>query len=130
MTAGSIWKQGAGYGLVGLLQMLVDWACFVALTSVGAAVVPANIGGRIVGALLGFALNGMFTFRGQAGGRLGWRRFARFLGSWLLMSVLSTLGVHAVDAHAGLQWAWALKPAIDVVLAAAGFVVSRYWIYR
>lgn len=126
----SLLRQGAGYGVVGVLQLLLDWMCFVGLTALGAAVVPANIGGRVAGALLGFALNGLVTFRGEEGARLGWARFGRFMTSWLVMSVLSTVGVHLVDARAGLQWAWILKPAIDIVLAGAGFVASRYWIYR
>ncbi|GAB6195007.1 GtrA family protein [Lysobacter xanthus] len=126
----SLLRQGASYGLVGALQLLLDWLGFVALTSLGVATVPSNIAGRILGAALGFWLNGVLTFRQAGEGRLGWRRFLRFLASWSTMTLLSTLAVHAIDAGAGLQWAWMLKPAVDAALAALGFIVSRYWIYR
>lgn len=126
----SLLRQGTGYGLVGGLQLLVDWAAFVALTAAGLATVPANLTGRVAGAVLGFWLNGMVTFRAAEGGRLGWARFGRFLVSWGVMSVFSTLAVQAIDSRAGLQWAWMLKPGVDIVLAALGFFASRYWIYR
>lgn len=123
-------RQGFAYGLVGGLQLAVDWGCFVALTALGLPTVAANMSGRVFGALLGFWLNGIVTFRSPEGGRLGWVRFGRFLSSWTLMSVLSTLAVYAIDRGIGLHWAWLLKPAVDVVLAGFGFLASRYWIYR
>lgn len=123
-------RQGVAYGLVGALQLVVDWGCFVALTAVGLSTVGANMSGRVFGALLGFWLNGVLTFRSAEGGRLGWVRFGRFMLSWTLMSLLSTLAVYAIDRGIGLHWAWLLKPGVDVVLAGFGFLASRYWIYR
>lgn len=123
-------RQGLSYGLVGGLQLLLDWLGFVALTLAGVATVPANVAGRVLGAMLGFWLNGVLTFRVAGQGRLGWRRFLRFAASWSVMTLLSTLAVRAIDNGAGLQWAWLLKPAVDAVLAGLGFIVSRYWIYR
>ena len=38
--------------------------------------------------------------------------------------------VLSIERLAGLHAAWLLKPAIDVVLAGLGFLVSKYWIYR
>lgn len=126
----ALWRQGASYGLVGILQLLVDWACFVGLSAAGLGTVAANMAGRVGGAVLGFWLNGSVTFRSHEGGRLGWSRFGRFVVSWTLMSVLSTIAVRQIDLRAGLEWAWLLKPGVDVLLAALGFVASRYWIYR
>lgn len=126
----ALWRQGASYGLIGALQLLLDWGCFVGLSAIGLGTVPSNILGRIGGAILGFWLNGAVTFRTHAGGQLGWSRFRKFLVSWTLMSVFSTIAVRHIDLRAGLDWAWILKPVIDIMLAAAGFVVSRYWIYR
>lgn len=123
-------RQGIAYGAVGGLQLLLDWGCFVALTALGLSTIGANMAGRVLGALLGFWLNGVVTFRGAGGGRLGWARFGRFMLSWTLMSVLSTLAVHGIDQGIGLHWAWLLKPAVDVALAGLGFLASRYWIYR
>lgn len=130
MTKSGLLRQGLGYGAVGLLQLLVDWLCFVGLTALGLAVVPANLAGRIVGALLGFWLNGVVTFRDSAGSRLGWHRLRRFALSWAVMSLLSTAGVYLVDDIVGLRWAWLAKPVLDAGLAGLGFLASRYWIYR
>lgn len=123
-------RQGLGYGLVGGLQLLIDWLCFVGLTSVGIMTAPANIVGRVLGALVGFWLNGRVTFRDEAGGKLGWRRLGRFGMSWAVMSIFSTLAVTLVDHGAGLGWAWLFKPLVDGGLAVLGFLVSRYWIYK
>lgn len=123
-------RQGGAYGLVGLVQIGVDWLAYVLLTSLGLAVVPANLAGRVCGAMLGFTLNGLFTFRGSEGARLGWRRLLKFLLSWGVMTAASTVAMAWIDAHHGLGASWVAKPFVDLALAALGFLVSRHWIYR
>jgi len=123
-------RQGGAYGLVGLAQLLLDWLCYVSLTHLGLPVIESNIVGRVCGAAIGFLLNGAFTFRGNEGARLGWRRLSRFIATWTLMTALGTLAVVQVDAQLGLQASWIAKPLVDVVLAGMGFLASRYWIYR
>ena len=130
MTESGLLKQGLGYGLVGFLQLIVDWLFFMGATAIGVATIPANLAARVLGAVLGFWLNRVITFRYNSGSRLGWRRFFRFLASWTAMSILSTLAVYLVDSTAGLKWAWAAKPLIDASLAALGFLASRYWIFK
>jgi putative flippase GtrA len=122
-------RQGGSYVVIGLVQLLLDWAMFVALSALGLAVVPANICGRVAGALLGFWLNGRFTFA-SADTAVGRRQFARFLAMWLATTFLSTWGVLHVEQAVGLQWAWLAKPVIDLGLAAVQFTLSRYWVYR
>jgi putative flippase GtrA len=129
-TPRPLWQQGLGYGLVGGAQLALDWLVFFLLTSVGLAVVPANVAGRIAGAATGFWLNGTLTFRHGGRARLGWKRLGRFVVAWSVFTVLGTLAVALVDREAGLHVAWIAKPAIDVVLAGLGFLASRYWIYR
>jgi hypothetical protein len=75
-------------------------------------------------------LNGMFTFRDSEGARLGWARLLKFIASWGLMTLLSTLAMLWIEAHHGLGASWMMKPCVDLVLAALGFLASRYWIYR
>jgi putative flippase GtrA len=124
-------RQLLGFGLVGLAQLLVDWASFVTLTSLGVAVAPANLAARVGGACLGFWGNGRFSFAAPDGApRLGGRRFARYLLFWLAMTALSTLAVTALDDARGLHAAWLGKPLADAALAALGFAASIYWIYR
>ena len=55
-------RQGSLFGVVGGLQLAAEWACFVATTALGLAVVPANLFGRVAAAGLGFWLNGRYTF--------------------------------------------------------------------
>lgn len=123
-------RQLAGYGAVGGLQLVLDWACFVALTAAGVAVVPANVAGRIAGASLGFWLNGRYTFARGGAPALGRRHALRFVAFWLATTAASTLAVQAMDSREGLQAAWLLKPLVEAALAVLGFLASRHWIYR
>jgi putative flippase GtrA len=122
-------RQGGSYVVVGLLQLLIDWALFVALTALGMAVAPANVCGRVSGAVLGFWLNGRFTFAAEHTA-VGRRQFMRFVLMWVATTAVSTFAVAHVEQAVGLRWAWLAKPAIDAALAAVGFVLSRHWIYR
>ncbi|UNK47946.1 GtrA family protein [Lysobacter sp. S4-A87] len=122
-------RQGGSYFVIGVGQLLVDWAMFVAFSALGMAVEPANVCGRIAGALLGFWLNGRFTFAGAATA-VGRRQFARFLMMWLVTTALSTWGVAHVEHAVGLKWAWLAKPVIDLGLSAVQFVLSRHWVYK
>ena len=93
------------------------------------AVEPANVAGRLAGALLGFQLNGRITFA-DGSGTLGRTQFARYVVMWIASTAVSTAGVGLVDAYAGLHWAWVLKPGVDVIAGGMGFVLSRHWVYR
>ncbi len=125
----SLRRHAGGYLLAGGLQWLLDWGVMVGLSHAGVPVFAANLAGRVCGALLGFWLNGRFTFAGE-GHAIGRRQFARFAFTWLVTTCLGTWAVARVDAAFGLHRAWLAKPAIDVVLAVAGFLLSRHWIYR
>ncbi len=130
MAKDALLRQAVSYGVVGGLQLLADWAWFVALTALGLGVVPANLVARVAGAMLGFWLNGRFTFASEGRPSLGGARFARFVAAWIPITALSTLGVHLLDAQQGLWAAWLGKPLLDAALAGLGFVLARYWIYR
>ena len=105
------------------------------LDAVGQTVVGAGMGikqpikRRISGALLGFWLNGRITFAGDHH-RMGRKQFLRFLLMWLATTALSTWAMGSIDDWFGLRWAWAAKPAVEIVLGVIGFVLSRHWIYR
>lgn len=114
---------------LGGVQLLLDWGVMVGVSALGISVVWANLAGRISGALLGFWLNGRYTFAdvGAGPGRI---QLQRFLLMWLATTVASTWAVSHVDAIFGLQWAWLAKPVIDAALALIQFVLSRHWVYR
>lgn len=123
-------RQVPLYIVVGLAQLGLDAGLFITLTSVGVPVAAANVVSRASAALLGFALNGRYTFQSADH---PWRlasSLPRFMAIWCALTAIGTIAVSAVDAHGSLRLAWAAKPMIDALLAAAGFIVSRRWIYR
>ena len=123
-------RQGGSYIVVGLLQLLLDWCVFVAITALGMPVVPGNVIGRASGMLLGFWLNGRYTFSDAGQQRLGWRRFARFIALWAVVTALSTVLVAAADQALGLQYAWLAKPLVEGGLAGLSFLLMRRLVFR
>ena len=126
----SVIKQGISYGFVGAIQLCVDWLTFIILTQLGVITGPANIVARITGAALGFWMNGRWTFNTGDRRSLNFRQLVRFLVSWSLTTLIST-AIVTVAAHTdGIHAAWIVKPVGDLALAAVGFAISKYWIYR
>lgn len=126
----SLLRQGGSYLIVGLVQLLLDWCVFVAVTAMGMPVVPGNVIGRASGMLLGFWLNGRYTFADQGRRRLGWRRFVRFIGLWAAVTAVSTVLVAAAHDALGLQYAWLAKPLVEGLLAALSFLLMRWLVFR
>lgn len=126
----SLIRQGSRFILIGLVQLVVDWAVFVGATALGVPTVPANVLGRGCGMLLGFWLNGRYTFAAEGDHRLGWARFARFLALWLLLTAVSTLLVSTAAQQLGLAYAWLAKPVVEGGLAAVSFLLMRRFVYR
>lgn len=122
-------RQGRHYLAIGVVQWLVDWGVMVGLSHYGLPVEPANVAGRVSGAILGFWLNGRITFAGDDT-RIGRRQVGRFGVMWLLTTFASTWAMGAIDDAAGLKWAWMAKPGVELVLGGIGFVLSRHWVYR
>lgn len=125
----SLTRQGRHYLTIGIVQWLLDWGVMVMLSHIGLPVRQANVAGRISGAMLGFWLNGRITFAGEHT-QVGRAQFLRFLAMWLVMTLLSTIAIGAIDDYLGLKWAWLAKPAVEIVLGVIGFLVSRHWIYK
>lgn len=126
----SIARQGVSFLVVGCCLIVLDWAVFVVLTALGVMPVPANIAGRVAGALVGFWANGRITFSVPGSPRLGRRRFARYLVLWLTLTLLSTVSVTLLASRLSLEVAWLAKPVVEAGLAALSFLVSRQWVYR
>lgn len=125
----SIGRQGVSFFIVGCGLIVLDWAVFVALTALGMMPVPANTAGRVAGALVGFWANGRITFSVDSP-RLGRRRFARYLGLWTTLTILSTALVTLLAEQLTLGIAWLAKPVVEAGLAVLSFLVSRHWVYR
>lgn len=125
----SLLRQGRWFAAVGVVQWLTDWSVMFLLSRAGIAIAPANVAGRVCGALLGFWLNGRITFATD-GLRPGWRHLGRYVLLWGVNTALSTAGVWAIHAAFGLHGAWVGKPVVDGLLAIGSFLVSRHWVYR
>lgn len=125
----SLTRQGRHYLLIGGIQWLVDWAVMVALSHFGMRVGPANVAGRVSGALLGYWLNGKLTFAGEDTA-VGRTQLVRFVLMWLGTTAISTWSMTHIDELFGLGWAWLAKPAIELALGVLGFVLSRHWVYK
>ena len=123
-------RQLVLYVVVGLAQLAVDSAVYVATTAAGLPVPAGNLAGRCAGAGLGYGLNGRYTFAGDGGTRLHGRTLWRFVVMWTALTAVSTLAVAQVAVLAGLQGSWLAKPFVEAVLAVAGFVVQRHWVFR
>ena len=125
----SLGRHARHYSIVGGIQWLLDWAVMVAFSHLGMPVEPANICGRIAGALLGYWLNGRFTFASDDT-EVGRTQLRRFLLMWLCTTAVSTWALGHIDDWFGLKWAWLAKPGVELLLGAVGFVLSRHWVYR
>lgn len=125
----SLTRQGRHYLVIGGIQWLLDWGVMVGLSHLGMPVEPANVAGRVSGALLGYWLNGKLTFAANDTA-LGRTQLQRFLMMWLCTTVISTWSLGAIDDHLGLKWAWLAKPGLELALGIIGFMLSRHWIYK
>ncbi|MBU2048833.1 putative flippase GtrA [Stenotrophomonas rhizophila] len=126
----SLLRQGSRYLVVGLIQLVLDWAVFVAATALGMPAAPGNLLGRVSGMLLGFWLNGRYTFAHDGEHRLGWPRFVRFALLWAVLTGISTLLVTLTAEHMGLRYAWLAKPLVEGALAGLSFLLMRTLIFR
>lgn len=123
-------RQGVPYAIFGVGVLCIDWGTFVLLSWLGLPVPVANLAGRLVGASLGFLLNGRYTFAVDGQAMLGRRHLLRYFVTWAVLTLLSTLAVTALASQQWLGLAWMLKPVIDATLAGTAFIVSKYWIFR
>ncbi len=117
------------YTVSGLLQWIVEYAVVLALSQWLLPIAPANVVGRVSGALFGFWLNGRWTFTGAAY-QSGPRAARRFALAWGLQTAINTLWVAAIAHAFDLRTALLLKPPADAVTAGLGFLLSRHWVYR
>lgn len=123
-------RQSMQFLLIGAVQLGLDWAVFVGLSHAGLSLATSNVAGRVCGALLGFWLNGRYTFARQGQPRLGRQQMQRFLLAWSALTALSTGLLWLVQSRFDLQAAWLAKPAVEAAMAALGFVAWRQWVYR
>jgi putative flippase GtrA len=119
-------RQVFWYTFVGVLQLIVEWLFFVALTTLGVPLALANVVARTLAALLGFSVNGTITFKSKLNAVL----LVRFLITWIPLTLVDTLAVSALGLIGGLGLAWLVKPVVDGPIAVLSFLVARHWVFR
>lgn len=129
MRAMTLKRHLSRYAVSGLLQWALEYALVLALSQWLLPIAPANVIGRVGGALLGFWLNGRWTFAGP-GHELGRRTALRFALVWIAMTAMNTAWVGLIAHLAGLRTAQLLKPVGDLLTSGVGFMLSRHWTYR
>src|SRR5205085_2178047 len=118
-------RQILVFVLVGAAQLALDSAVFILATAMAVPVVPGKLLGRVSGAVLGYWLNGRYTFAENGVARLSGRHLRRFVAAWLCLTAISTMLLYAIAARLGLHAAWWANPFVEALLAAIGFVVWR-----
>ena len=125
----SLKRHLGGYAAIGVLQWLIEYGLMLALSEWVMPVEPANVIGRLVAALIGFWLNGTWTFAAEHTA-VGRRQLLRFIVMWVVLTALNTLIVGLIDTHLGLRAAQLLKPGADALTGGIGFLLSRHWVYN
>ena len=122
-------RHAASYAVIGIVQWLVEYALMLVLSQWIMPVEPANVIGRLCGAVLGFWLNGKLTFAADDT-HVGRHAAMRFLVMWIALTVLNTWIVAHLDDAFGLRMAQLLKPGADLLSGGIGFLLSRHWVYN
>ncbi len=125
----SLRRHLGGYAVIGLMQWVLEYGIMLALSEWVMAVPPANVIGRLCGAILGFWLNGKWTFAGDDN-HVGRHAAARFIAMWLILTIFNTWIVGYIDHNLGLRMAQSLKPFADLLSGGLGFLLSRHWVYK
>ena len=125
----SLRRHLGGYAVIGLAQWLLEYGLMLVLSQWVMPVEPANVIGRLCGAVLGFWLNGKLTFAADDT-HVGRHAAMRFLVMWIALTVLNTWIVAHLDDAFGLRMAQLLKPGADLLSGGIGFLLSRHWVYN
>jgi len=126
-------RQPLFYLLVGGIQYLVDAGLYAVLISNGVTTLPANITSRASAAGIGFLLNRYVTFgqRNESLKRFG-SSLIRFVVLFAVMTLISSVAVLWLQAVWGDDTTRRIiaKMAVEALLAIAGFLASRHWVFR
>ena len=126
----SLLRQSGLFVAIGVAQLMLDWCVFVAISAAGVPVLPANLIGRLSGAVLGYWLNGRYTFGAASRKTHRGALLLRYCLAWCALTALSSWALASVATWVGLQWAWVAKPLVEGLLAVLSFFVWRQLVFR
>lgn len=117
------------YGLVGLVAAASDFAAYAAVLWLSdEAYLAANCLGKAIGAGVGFVLHRKITFTWRQRD-LARRQLGAYLAVFAFNLALSSALLWALVGRLELDAYWS-KLAVDALVIALAFVLSRTWVYR
>ena len=123
-------RQSAVYLIVGGVQLAVDWLLFSVLFWATGNASWTNLIARGGTAFVGYQLHGRVTFAAGGEPALGKQRLLRYVALLVVMVSASTIVMTVIASYAPAKYVYIAKPAIELLLAAVSFVVSRQWVFR
>lgn len=119
----SVWQKAIRFGLVGLLNTLVDIATFALLIALSLPALAANVGAWMVAISASYAMNSRWSFERDQQLREGWS-ILRFVGLGALVSLGISSG--AILALAPVIGLWPAKILGVAVAAVLNFIAARW----
>ncbi len=119
------------FGVIGVVQYIVDLAAFSVLVLSTGYPIPSNLTSRALGAICGYYLNGIITFRvlGRRRGSFG----VRFVIAWLITTAASTGLIKSLSLLSAVAERPVLlvygKAGVELLLFVAGFLLCKLWVF-
>lgn len=130
-------RQLAFFIIIGGIQFALDVILFHLLVTSGILAIVATVISRAIAALLGFYLNGRYTFSYWSVGQpINWPvirpAFQRFAGLWCLQTLLSAalIALGVIWLAGAEPWIQTLiKSITEIMIAVASFFLQRKLVY-
>lgn len=123
-------RQVVLYLIFGATQFGLDCLLFAILVHFHMDLKFANVFTRFCAALVGFMLNGLYTFHNTHQTNMRLPALVRYVSLWTILTVTSTLALMASIRLFGPGLLPVAKVFVEAVLACASFVAMKAWVYR
>ncbi|WP_191602233.1 GtrA family protein [Marinomonas algicola] len=119
--------------LIGGVQYALDASTF-ALCIVFVSAEVANVFARFIGAMSGYFLNGLFTFKKlDSKQKIAPKILLKFVLLWCVMTLLSTFMIqYSIGFFEIERWHWVVgaKLLVEAVLVVLSFSLQKFVVYR
>jgi putative flippase GtrA len=119
----NVWQKAIRFGLVGLLNTLIDVATFALLIALSFPALAANVGAWLVAISASYMMNSRWSFERDKQLREGWS-ILRFVGLGALVSLGISSG--AILALAPVIGLWPAKILGVAAAAVLNFIAARW----
>lgn len=119
----NVWQKAIRFGLVGVLNTLIDVATFALLIALSFPALAANVGAWLVAISASYVMNSRWSFERDLQLREGWS-ILRFVGLGALVSLGISSG--AILALAPVIGLWPAKILGVAAAAVLNFIAARW----